>query len=130
MAAMESDDESGVQAQEGSDTDFDVDDSNVQTEETGTPATYGSNDASVVWETGPPESEWNNSNASLEEEAAEVTTQSVRRMLASLRGMWRNHSPTSPMCLCDERTPGGMTVSQFCFFLLLSQRNRRGVRAR
>lgn len=69
-------------------------------------------------------------NATLEGQHAEVTTQSVRRMLASLRGMWRNHSPTSPMCLCDELTPGGMTVSQFCFFLLLSQRNRRGVRTR
>ena len=58
----------------------------------------------------------------------ELNTQSVRKMLAALRGMWRNHSPMSPMCLCNEVESGGMTVSEFCVFLLLSQRNRRSVR--
>ena len=48
----------------------------------------------------------------------------VRRALQRLRRRWEAHSPASPFCLCDEVEPG-VTFSQFCVDILVSQRSRR-----
>ena len=48
----------------------------------------------------------------------------VRRSLARLRQMWRNHGPASPMCLAEELEPG-ISVGDFAVLLLLTQRSRR-----
>ena len=56
--------------------------------------------------------------------ADEVRIQNVRKCLYLLRQKWDAHSPASPFCLCDEVEPG-ITFSQFCVSLMISQRARR-----
>ena len=48
----------------------------------------------------------------------------IRKSLSTLRHIWENHSPVTPICLTHELEPG-KTISEFCVEFLLVQRMRR-----
>ena len=50
----------------------------------------------------------------------------VRKALSKIRQRWDQHSPSEPLCLCEEVAPG-VTISDFCVTFLLSQRARNRV---
>jgi len=48
----------------------------------------------------------------------------VRKVLNRLRTRWARHSPASPFCMTDELEEG-VSIADFCVYLLLTQRSRR-----
>ena len=54
-----------------------------------------------------------------------MTVAQVRRALHSLRQMWENHSPLTPICLTETLDDGEMSVSDFCFEFVMSHHSKR-----
>ena len=53
-----------------------------------------------------------------------MTVAQVRRALHSLRQMWKNHSPLTPICLTETLDDGDMSVSDFCFEFVVHHSKR------
>ena len=54
-----------------------------------------------------------------------MTVAQVRRALHSLRQMWENHSPLTPICLTETIDDEFMTVADFCFDFVMSHHSKR-----